>query len=96
MSDPIPTPAPIDHPVSSTTVTTTAADGTQTSTTATKPWWKSSESYFTLAAMLVSGVYATGIVAPDGAGPVSKAVALAAFCLAATGHAISRGLAKSA
>lgn len=61
-----------------------------------KPGYKTSEGWFTAIALLVSILYALGVVSPDGSGADDKVAALIAGILGAMGYAVSRGMAKKA
>lgn len=80
-------------PATETKVTETA--NTVTSTTDVKPGWKTSEAWFAVVAMVISAIYALGLVAPDGASPYAKALALIAAALVSMGYSVSRGKVKS-
>jgi len=57
-----------------------------------KAGWKTSEFWLSLAAMAVSSVYASGLIADDTVW--AKGIGIVATVLAALGYSVSRGLAK--
>ena len=57
-----------------------------------RPGYKTTEFWFTVAAMVVSSLYASGAV--DAGTPVDQMLGLLGNILAAMGYQISRGLAK--
>lgn len=79
------------------TTTTIAAPAvpttTITETTTGKPGWRTSEFYLALAAKLLGGAYAAGLIG-DG-GTVARIAGLAVVVLTYLGYSVSRGLAKA-
>lgn len=64
-----------------------------TTAVATRPGWKTSEFWLTLAAILMSQLYASGVVG-DG-GTVAKVAGIAASVLGALGYTVARTKAKA-
>jgi hypothetical protein len=67
----------------------------ETKSAPAKPGYKTTEFYLACAATLISILYASGLLSPDGASAASKATALIAAALTQLGYSISRGMAKS-
>ena len=61
-----------------------------------KSGWKTTEFWLATAATVCGILYASGIITPEGAGGVEKAVAFIAAALASFGYSHSRGAAKAA
>lgn len=81
-----------DTPASSTT--TTASLGAVTTASTVKPGWQTSEFYLALAAKILSGLFAFGIVG-DGS-TISRLAGVAAFVLTQLGYTVSRTMIKTA
>ena len=62
----------------------------------TKPGWKTTEFWCQSVVALLGILYASGMIAPEGAGTADKIAAFAAAALASFGYSVSRGLTKSA
>lgn len=60
-----------------------------------KSGWKTTEFWLASVATVIGVLYASGAIAPDGAGTVEKAVAFIASALASLGYSHSRGKVKS-
>lgn len=58
----------------------------------TKPGYKTTEFWMTIAAFIVSALYGSGIIAEGTA--MDKALSVGAMILTSMGYAVSRGLAK--
>lgn len=59
-----------------------------------KPGYKTTEFWLSAIAMLISILYGSGFIDPDGGTAASKAVALVAGAMAAMGYTISRTISK--
>lgn len=79
-------------PATSTTATETPS--TVTTATTIKPGWQTTEFYFALAAKLLSGLFAFGLVG-DGS-TLSRLAGVAGFVLTQMGYTVSRTLIKTA
>lgn len=65
-----------------------------TASSPTKPGWQTTEFWLTTAITIIGLAYASGVISPDGASAVEKAVAIVASALAAMGYSASRGAVK--
>lgn len=65
-----------------------------TATPAVRPGWKTSEFYLALAAMLLSALFASGLVASGSSW--DKAFVFIASALTSAGYSVSRGMTKAA
>lgn len=79
-------------PATSTTATETPS--TVTTATTIKPGWQTTEFYFALAAKILSGLFAFGLVG-DGS-TLSRLAGVAGFVLTQMGYTVSRTLIKTA
>lgn len=61
-----------------------------------KPGYKTTEFWLSLAATILTALYASGAIKEGSDSSVVKAVALAAAALTALGYSVSRGMAKKA
>lgn len=73
----------------------TATPQATTATTTVKPGYLTTEFWLTTVAMLLSVLYASGVIGPDSTSSVGKAIALVAGALSTMGYTISRGTAKA-
>ena len=62
--------------------------------TPVEPGYKTTEFWLATVASLVGIAYASGLISPEGADPLSKGLALLGTALTAMGYSIARGLAK--
>lgn len=67
---------------------------TDTTAIATKPGYKTTEFYLSLAATILSALFASGVIS-DG-GTAAKIAGLAAAALTAAGYTVARAVVKSA
>lgn len=77
-----------------TTITTTATKAGLNTTTTAKPGWQTSEFWLKLAAILLTALYASGVIPTTG--PLAQALAIGATILGALGYTVSRTMAKNA
>jgi hypothetical protein len=59
-----------------------------------KPGYKTTEFWLSVVASLISILYASGVISPDGASTVEQVVAMIAAALASLGYSVARGIAK--
>lgn len=63
---------------------------------ATRPGYKTTEFWITLLVTIISTLYASGVISPEGGSPTAKVIAFIAAALASLGYTVSRGVAKKA
>lgn len=82
-----------DATMTASTTTAVSTPSTVAVTTAIEPGWRSTELWLKVAAMLLTALYASGVI-PTG-GPAATVAAIAATMLGALGYTVARSYVKA-